>query len=205
MNKITYLTKQTLFLFAILSLNACKCDEKVWYKDSDADGFGDLNVSQSACDQPEGYVENSSDLDDSNASINPNSVWQGSKIIFTKIDGADWTLPENQDNITNAVAITRASNQGIFNIAVESQYEDFESPVDTEWAIGTTSNLGSLTFNDWETAVSDSLEGPPSAVGVDMVVHLISDNIYIDIKFLSWASGGQGGQGGFSYERSTKN
>jgi hypothetical protein len=34
-----------------------------------------------------------------------------------------------------------------------------------------------------------------------MVVHLITDDIYIDIKFLSWTSGGAGG--GFSYERST--
>ena len=34
-----------------------------------------------------------------------------------------------------------------------------------------------------------------------MVVHLITDDIYIDIKLLSWSSGGTGG--GFSYERST--
>ncbi len=33
-----------------------------------------------------------------------------------------------------------------------------------------------------------------------MVLHLITDDIYIDIKFLSWTSGGNGG---FSYERST--
>ena len=42
-------------------------------------------------------------------------------------------------------------------------------------------------------------------VGVDAVVHLISDDIYIDIKFISWTKG-QGSEipagGGFSYERS---
>ena len=35
-----------------------------------------------------------------------------------------------------------------------------------------------------------------------MVVHLISDDIYIDIKITSWESGSNSG-GGFSYERST--
>ena len=35
-----------------------------------------------------------------------------------------------------------------------------------------------------------------------MVVHLITDNIYIDIKFTSWGQG-SGAGGGFSYERST--
>jgi len=35
-----------------------------------------------------------------------------------------------------------------------------------------------------------------------MVVHLISDDIYIDIKITSWEAGSNSG-GGFSYERST--
>ena len=36
--------------------------------------------------------------------------------------------------------------------------------------------------------------------GQDLVLHLITDNIYMDIKFTSWKSGKGGG---FSYERST--
>lgn len=73
------------------------------------------------------------------------------------------------------------------------------SPADTEWAFGTTANIG-ITFNDWETTIASS---PPDMVGLNMVLHLITDDIYIDIKFLSWASGKSGGYGGFSYERST--
>jgi hypothetical protein len=38
-------------------------------------------------------------------------------------------------------------------------------------------------------------------VGQDAVLHLISENIYLSIKFTSWTSGANGG--GFSYERST--
>ena len=36
----------------------------VWYQDSDGDGFGDVNVSLSACLAPLGYVADSSDCDD---------------------------------------------------------------------------------------------------------------------------------------------
>jgi hypothetical protein len=38
-------------------------------------------------------------------------------------------------------------------------------------------------------------------MNLDMVVHLITDDIYLDIKFTSWTGGGNGG--GFTYERST--
>jgi hypothetical protein len=35
-----------------------------------------------------------------------------------------------------------------------------------------------------------------------MVLHLIADDVYISIKFTSWATGKTGG---FAYERSTSN
>lgn len=36
-----------------------------------------------------------------------------------------------------------------------------------------------------------------------MVLHLITDDIYIDITFTAWGSGQDQAQGSFSYERST--
>ncbi|MCB9795555.1 MAG: hypothetical protein H6741_22870 [Alphaproteobacteria bacterium] len=42
-----------------------------WYADSDADGYGDATTSTFACDQPSGYVLDSSDCDDGDASANP--------------------------------------------------------------------------------------------------------------------------------------
>jgi len=130
------------------------------------------------------------------------TIWGGPNITFTKSNFADWTLQANQDRITSNVWITRADNQGIFNIAQESSYTGMgtsgNSPVDTEWAFGTTANLGSLTFTTWAVAMNQDFS---NKIGLDMVVHLISDNIYINIKFLSWTM--INGGGGFSYERST--
>jgi hypothetical protein len=124
-------------------------------------------------------------------------VWTGPKITFSKAPNADPTQAVNQDRITSNVWLTRASKQGLFNARSEASYVLDFSPADTEWSIGTTADIGSLTFKQWRAAVE---EKPYAVVGLDMVLHLISDDIYIDLKFLSW---GGVDNGSFSYERST--
>lgn len=42
-----------------------------WYEDTDKDGYGDANATTFSCTQPAGYVANSEDCDDTDASINP--------------------------------------------------------------------------------------------------------------------------------------
>jgi len=130
--------------------------------------------------------------------LNAQKIWTGPKITFAKADSADWTLQTNQDRISNNVWITRANTKGIFNIAREITYTAVSSPSDTEWAFGTTAGFDTLKFNNWETTNAGN---PPGMVNRDMVLHLITDSIYIDIKFTNWAAGGIGG--GFNYERST--
>ena len=46
-------------------------DGQTWFRDQDLDGFGDLNNTTQSCNQPAGYVSNSSDCDDANPNINP--------------------------------------------------------------------------------------------------------------------------------------
>ncbi|MFQ6608307.1 MAG: choice-of-anchor D domain-containing protein [Fidelibacterota bacterium] len=116
-------------------------------------------------------------------------------VTFTKDDYADWTLPENQDRITDNVWITRANSQGIFNIATESYY-NWDSPHDTEWSYGYTEDLEPEDYQVWRDAVGGY---PPGMVDEPMSLHLISDDLYFDVIFHSWTSGGQGG--GFSYTR----
>jgi hypothetical protein len=135
-------------------------------------------------------------------------LWTGDPIAFTKADYADWTLAGNQDRITDHVWITRADNQGLFNIVNEDGFYGGEfgtvtsgSPFNTEWAFGKIADgVETLAFDYWGAAINWS---PPQMVGKDMVLHLISEDIYIDIKFTSWTSGQGSGGGGFSYERST--
>lgn len=45
-----------------------------WYQDSDGDSFGDFATSTTTCAQPTGYVDNSTDCNDSNSAINPNAT-----------------------------------------------------------------------------------------------------------------------------------
>jgi hypothetical protein len=46
---------------------------QIWFADNDGDGFGDEDVYQNACEQPEGYVSTNTDCDDSDPEINPNA------------------------------------------------------------------------------------------------------------------------------------
>ena len=132
---------------------------------------------------------------------NSQTEWTGPTITVTKADFADWTLPENQDALTANVILTRADNRGIFNIAQETEFDNnsYTSPIDTEWAIGTIADgVGTLTFDTWDNTHNAD---PSTIVNVDVVLHLITDDIYIDTKITAWTSGGAGG--GFTYERST--
>jgi len=53
-------------------------DENVtntYYLDADLDGFGDIDLSTIACEQPEGYVANHQDCNDNDFKENPQQVW----------------------------------------------------------------------------------------------------------------------------------
>ncbi|MEQ8525225.1 FG-GAP-like repeat-containing protein [Gracilimonas sp.] len=131
------------------------------------------------------------------------TIWSknDSTLTFTKANFADWTQAANQDRITDNVWLTRQDEQGLFNYADETGWNGGDiSPSGTQWAFGNTDNLGTLTFDTWQYTILDSLGYDlPSMVGLEMVVYIESDNLYLDLTFDSWTSNGNGG--GFSYTR----
>lgn len=118
--------------------------------------------------------------------------------FFVKDGFVDWNQPENQDRLSDTVWITRENQRGIFNIALEDAFTSNVSPANTEWAFGSASDSQNLTFSNWLTWHGSN---PPSSVGRDAVIHLTDEDVFLDIKFLSWTPSRQGG--GFMYQRST--
>jgi hypothetical protein len=127
------------------------------------------------------------------------TVWTGPLTPFNDPDGADPTLPQNQDRLTANVWITRGVSQGIYNARTETGFAAFFSPAGTEWANGELADYASLTYTNWNYWAKGVNPGPPSTVGVQAVVHLISDDIYLSVNFTSWGLRA----GGFSWVRST--
>lgn len=131
--------------------------------------------------------------------VTAQTVWNGPVIVFTKASGANPTLAQNQDRITASTWLTRGSSRGLYNAFSEVSYTS-TSPQNTEWATGTLANYATLVYKPWVQWVAND---PPASVGVQAVLHLKTENIYIGITFLSWDDGISQPGGAFSYQRTT--
>jgi glucose/arabinose dehydrogenase len=127
------------------------------------------------------------------------TLWTGPATNFVNIAGTDPAQATNQDRLTPNVFITRGASQGLWNAATENGFTHFLSPQGTEWSDGLLADYASLSYVDWDTWAKIQHGGPFGTVGVNAVVHLVADDIYVSVTFNSW--GGPGG--GFSYTRST--
>ena len=127
-------------------------------------------------------------------------VWNGPVITFSNAPGSLWFLTANQDRLTANVVLTRDTRRGLFNAASEGGYSSLNfSPADTEWAVGSLASYSSLTYADWTTCYGGMNVLNTFILNNPSVLHLMTDNIYVGIKFTYW--GGSGG--GFAYERTT--
>ena len=138
------------------------------------------------------------------------TVWSGLDISFVKPNDFHPSLPESQDRITDNVWLTRDVQQGIFNIQLETEFNDvtFTSPAGTEWATDLNNNTGTsisatnwenLSFTTWVAAYGGQPNVGHNIVGREAVLHLIADDVYLDIMFTQWTQ--SAGGGGFSYFR----
>jgi hypothetical protein len=131
--------------------------------------------------------------------------------VFTRVDTdsnqtiAPWTDPVNQDAISpGIVAITR-DYQGIIFNALEGDPNDWMGPFGTEWDLlpyGKTFEEArcKMRFCNWMDCFAQydtsNIEGKKG------IVHLIEEDLYYNIEFLSWTDDfGSTLGGGFSYRR----
>lgn len=126
------------------------------------------------------------------------TLWEGVPITFSKPNEGNPNNEANQDRITDNVWLTRGDVGILYNIVSEASANNSSSPAGTEWAQGTFADLSTLEFTNFRAACPGAK--PKNVVGIPMVLHLIQDDIYIEITITSWA---QGKVGGFTYIRST--
>lgn len=98
-----YLKVSVLFLLGISFLvTSCNedddpCIETTWYEDADTDGLGNPDVSISACEQPDGYVADNSDSNDSGINGTPLSAFDefNPDAVTFSFDGDEVTIESN--------------------------------------------------------------------------------------------------------------
>ena len=72
--------------WVIVTIQGC---EDIWFEDNDGDGYGDPAVSVTACEPPGGWVADSSDCDDGDASIHPTAPEICENGVDEDCDGSD--------------------------------------------------------------------------------------------------------------------
>ena len=138
------------------------------------------------------------------------AIWDGPDVTITNPPSAGV-----QDMLTSNVTLTRGETAGLYNAAQEASFDTINktSPADTKWAfLGlngnssnsadiTAANFANLNFNDWADSLGGTVNLQGNIVNRPGVVHLVSDDIYLNIQFTAWGGGISGGS--FSYTRST--
>lgn len=128
-----------------------------YYEDWDADGNGAVESPLEACVQPEGFVENTDDCDDTNAALNRNDVDQDE---LTSCDG-------DCNDLSNTVGITDEDGDGSSACFVDCNDNDASlNAIDVD-ADGITSCDGDCDDGDAGLGITDEDGDGFSACNVD--------------------------------------
>jgi hypothetical protein len=127
----------SLAIGAALLFTQAGCQQtSTWYADTDLDGFGDAASFVKAAEQPDGYVANDQDCNDTNSAINP-----GATELFDSIDNncngvidegftpVTWYLDNDADTYGDAGTTTDAVLQPAGYVADSSDCNDNNSAI----------------------------------------------------------------------------
>ncbi len=123
-------------------VNGTCCTATTWFQDADGDGFGNPAVTKTACPQPDGYVADNTDCDDTNPNVYPgateicdgvqddcaNTAWTSDAGLATFMDGTgaitDWSSKLAAG--TQATPVTIAlDTEGTLNVCGGTWYAGF--------------------------------------------------------------------------------
>ncbi len=145
-----YLSFSLLLIVGVaLSLTSCKdgnCTETLWYQDADNDGLGNPDVSQLACEQPSGFVNNDTDDDDS-GEIEPG--------ILTPVAAFDEFNPDAVTISFDGDQITIESN-GIPNHTSPYYQESSSYYIDPVVAVSAQMSPGKIGSRSYSLTVSNA-------------------------------------------------
>jgi hypothetical protein len=200
------------------------CDDEIdegmtsaFYADSDGDGFGDATVSDELCEALEGWVPNSSDCDDTDASVHPGAVELCDGMdndcdsdIDEELDSAVWYADNDLDGLGDPADTTVACDRpdGYVNNDWDCDDGDDSEPVFVSGS-GTVSVPGSGGGDSGDTwgapgsGAAGSVTNPFESIqdGIDasdVCVYVTGDRYGEDIDFggkniLVWGIDGAAG------------
>ncbi len=176
---MNYLKFSILLLLGVaLFFSSCKndedsCIEIVWYEDADGDGLGNPNVSRVACNQPEGYVEDNTDPNDTGLASTPLSAFDefNSEAVTISFDGNEVTIESNglpnhttpyweETHPLYIEPVVATTRQTPGRIGGERSYT-LTVPIIPEIApTGTVTGLGAIGIAVTGVPIFNDLEGP---------------------------------------------
>jgi hypothetical protein len=104
------------------------------------------------------------------------------------------------DEIRPGLILTRDLNMGLYNSAVELEYDNstYLSPLGTEWNAdgwGDLTGIGARSYTTWRQALNNQVGN--YIVASELVMHDIANDKYYKFDFHTWG----GSNGGYSYTR----
>jgi len=108
-------------------------DVSTWFVDVDNDGYGDASTTTVACNEPSGYVGDSSDCDDAVATTNPGAVeycdgvdndCDGTVDEDAAADAATWYADTDGDGFGDGASTHRACSEPVGYVADSTDCDD---------------------------------------------------------------------------------